>query len=86
VPICPPAPGRFHRRGADLPAGAGTVLDDHRLLPVLAHALRDDAPGDVRARARGERHDQADGPRGIVLRGAGASNNPEQDCEKPIQH
>ena len=49
-----------HRRRADLPARPRPVLDDHRLLPVLVEALRDDAPRDIRARARSERHDESD--------------------------
>ena len=53
------------RLGADQRVGAGPVLDQDRLAPVLAHLLADDARHDVARAARRERHDDADRPVGI---------------------
>ena len=56
------------RRG-DRPAGAGTVLDQHRLAERLAHALADQPRDDVGGAARRERHQDAHGLRGELLGG-----------------
>ena len=61
-------------RGVDDPvhsddaAGAGRVLDDHRLAQKFAHPHRENAAHDVERAARRKRHDHDDGPRGIGLR------------------
>ena len=38
-----------HRLRANLPTGAGTVLEDHRLMPFLGHRFADDAAGNIGA-------------------------------------
>ena len=43
--------------GADVAAGARVILDHHRLAPLARQLLADEARGDVRRAARGERHD-----------------------------
>ena len=48
--------------------GAGTVLDEERLLELLAQRLREPAAHQVGRAAGAQRHDQADWSRGIVLR------------------
>jgi hypothetical protein len=54
--------------GADGAAGAGLVLDDHRLPPRFGEALPDDAAEDVGAAAGRERDDQVDRLVGVGLR------------------
>ncbi len=49
--------------GADVAAGAGLVLHNHRLAPHLGELLRDEAAGDVERSAGRERHDQLHGLR-----------------------
>src|SRR5262249_3592287 len=46
---------------------AGAVLDHHRLAPVLAHPLSDQACDDIGRPARRKRHDDADRPIGIIF-------------------
>ena len=62
---------RRGRLGADAGAAAGAVLDDDILADPGLQMLRDDASQRVDRPARGERHDQLDGLRRIVLRGDG---------------
>ena len=50
----------YHRVGAD------TVLDQHRLLPVLAQSLADDAGQNVGRAPRRERHNDADRTAGVT--------------------
>ncbi len=45
---------------------AGAVLDHHRLAPVLAHPLADEARDQVGRPARRKRHDDADRPAGKI--------------------
>ena len=54
--------------GADVAAGARTVLDDERLPPGLRELLGDQTHDDVVRPAGGERHDDPHGPGGVVLR------------------
>src|SRR5213592_1012713 len=67
-----------HRLRADDAARAGAVLHQHRLLERVAQVLRDDAPGDVGARAGSERDDDADRLGWVVLREGGAGR--AEDC------
>ena len=64
--------GLGRRLRADDGVGAWPVLDHHRLSPVLAHLLADDARHDVARAAGGKGHDDADGSArkrgGTVLR------------------
>jgi hypothetical protein len=67
------AVGRRLRRRlrADDGVGAGPVFDHHRLSPILAHGLADQARHDVAWTAGGEGHDHPDRPigkaRGLLL-------------------
>ena len=54
--------------GADIAAGAGPVVDDHRLAPFLRQLLRHHAHQRVGRGARRRRHDDLDRPRRIGLR------------------
>ena len=49
-------------------AGAGRILDDHRLAEMRPHAFGHDAPDRVGRSAGGERHQYRDGTRGEGLR------------------
>ena len=53
--------------GADVAAGARTVVDDNGLTPGLAEFRADGTRHDVERTARWERHDQADGLVRIAL-------------------
>jgi hypothetical protein len=59
---------RDHRLGAEIAAGAGSVLDHGRLAKPFRQPLPHEAAGDVGAAARGERHDDPNWSRGIVER------------------
>jgi hypothetical protein len=50
------------RIGADVAARARTVFNDHLLIPYFAELLREYTSCEVRAAARGVRHDDAHGP------------------------
>jgi hypothetical protein len=52
--------------GADIAAGAGTVIDNHRLAPAFVELLAYRARDDVERTAGGERHDEADRLDGII--------------------
>src|SRR6185503_1185629 len=66
-----PVGGRARRDlGADDAARAGAVVDDQRLPPDLAEALREEAPDDVGGAAGAERQDEPPGLVGIGLRRA----------------
>jgi hypothetical protein len=52
-----------HTRDPDTAAGAGDVLDDHRLAERAAHALGQDAGKDFGAAPGSERHHHGDGAR-----------------------
>ena len=54
---------------ADDSVAAGAIVDDHRLVPVLAHLLPNDAGDDVGRSASRERHDDVNGAVGVVLGG-----------------
>jgi hypothetical protein len=56
------------RLGPDVAGGAGAILDEHRLAPLLSHLLRDHAPEDVGGAARRPRYDHAHRLRWIRLR------------------
>jgi hypothetical protein len=58
--------------GADVAAGAGAVLDDHRLANLLAQLVGEQPRHDVGGAARGERRNEADrlGRVGLGVRGA----------------
>ncbi|CFP66926.1 Uncharacterised protein [Bordetella pertussis] len=53
--------GAHHGLGADPPAGADAVLDDHGLAQLLAHFLPDQAGRDVGIAARRGGNDHRDG-------------------------
>src|SRR4029077_5830132 len=55
--------------GADIAAGAGAGLHEHRLAPGFAQLLRHDAAERIDGAAGGERDDDAHGAVGIGLRG-----------------
>jgi hypothetical protein len=61
-------PRARRRLRPDRSVAAGAILDHHRLTPVLAHLLADEARDDVGRPARWERHDHADRAIGIGLR------------------
>ena len=65
--------------GTDVAARSRTVLNEERLLPGLRELLGDQTHDDVVRAARGERHDDAHGPGGIVLR---MRAQPEEDRAK----
>ncbi len=54
--------------GADIAAGAGVVLDDHRLPPFARQPIGDDARHDVGGAAGRKRHHDLDRVRRIILR------------------
>jgi hypothetical protein len=60
--------GLRRRRGADIAAGARTVLDDDVLPPRFGELLREDAPERVDGAAAGKCDQHAHGPVGIALR------------------
>src|SRR5262249_19536736 len=60
--------GLRRRRGADIAAGARTVLDDDVLPPRLGELLREDAPERVDGAAARKRNDYAHRAVGIALR------------------
>ena len=60
--------GGRDRLGADGGAGAGPVLDDHRLTQRRGQMVADQPSDDVDRRAGGERHDDLDRPVGVGLR------------------
>jgi hypothetical protein len=51
--------GTGHHVGGDVAAGAGLVLDHHRLAPHLLQAVADQPRGDVSRAARRKRHHDA---------------------------
>jgi len=55
-------------RGADIAAGARTVLDDDVLPPRFGELLREDAPEHVDGAAARKRNEHVHGPVGIALR------------------
>ena len=56
-----------HRNGLP-PAGAGTVLDDHRLAPFARQPVGDDARHHIGGAAGRERHHDLDRARRVVVR------------------
>src|SRR2546429_2540004 len=60
-----------HGLRADVAAGAGAVLHDERLAKRCLQLRAEQAPDDIRRRARWERHDELDRVRGIWLRRRG---------------
>ena len=64
---------------ADIAAGAGPVLHEHRLAPHVAQFLRDDATERVDGAAGGKRNDDADGAVGVVLRAGVDARRQDRD-------
>ena len=66
--------------------GAGTVLDQNRLPPILVHLLADHAREYVRGATGGERHDDLDGSAGKCirpfLRGSARYGQGREDCKR----
>ena len=56
-----------HHVRADVAAGAGAILDQHRLAPVLTHPRADQASVEIGNASGGERYDDPDGLRRIRL-------------------
>ena len=76
-------------RAAHRAAGAGDVLDHHRLLEEPCHLVGDDACNHVAGPAGGKRNDHRDRPRGIVLRArlhSAASGQRDSDQSSPGAH
>src|SRR5262249_34783780 len=72
-----------HRLRADDAARARAVLHQHRLPEGVAQVLGDDAAGDVGARARRERDDDADRAGRVLLRERGAGDEQDGRYEEP---
>jgi hypothetical protein len=75
------------RLGADIAAGPATVLDQEILAVPLGQLLRDDTGDDVVGAAGRERHDDLDGPGGIILRTCNAGEqNGRTSGQKGASH
>src|SRR5262245_27174649 len=71
-----------HGGGTDVARGAGAVVDDHRLAPLLLQALADVPRQEVRAAAGRKRHDDADGLGRPFLSRDRKAQNSSQDGEE----
>ncbi len=76
-----------HELGADAAAGAGAVVDHHRLSERLADLIADDAADNVGIAAGRERHDQPDRPvgksgEGIAWQQGCCRQSPERDNKR----